>query len=582
MLPIAEWLPSYRRQNLRGDLVAGMTTAVMLIPQAMAYAMLAGLPPVTGLYASIVPLVLYALLGTSRELAVGPVAMVSLLVATGVAPLADTGTELFVAYAILLSLMVGALQLSMGVAKLGFLTNFLSHPVLSGFTSAAALIIGFSQLKHLLGLNIPRSHHVHEILWHALKELGQVHVITLVVGAASIALLLLFKRVSKQFPAALAVVVLGTAAVWLLGLHQHGVRIVGEVPAGLPAPQLPHLDVEAMRALLPTAVTIALVGFMESIAVAKAFAKRARYEVDANQELVGLGVANLGGAVFQAYPVTGGFSRTAVNAEAGARSGIAPLITAAVVATTLLLLTPLFYYLPKSVLAAIIMTAVFGLVDVKEARHLWHVKREDLALLGITFAATLSVGIEQGILVGVGASLLWFVVKATRPHFAVLGRIPGTREYRNVQRWPDAEPAPGVLALRIDAQFYFGNVSFLKETVRALEGVQAAAVRAVVIDATSVNNLDSSADAALHELLDDYTERGVVLYFAGTKGPVLDVMKRSGFHARLGGTRFFLNVADAVDAAASDTAERPVQKSQSAPEEDQDPTPALIAAPASA
>ena len=546
---LVESLPGYGRAKLKGDLAAGLTTAVMLIPQAMAYAMLAGLPPVVGLYASIVPLVIYALFGSSRELAVGPVAMVSLLVATGVGALAPTGTEAFIAYAVLLAAMVGVIQLLMGVGRLGFLTNFLSHPVLSGFTSAAALIIGFSQLKHLLGVNIPRSHHVHSIVLNALGQIEAFHLVTLGIGVGSIVLLVALKRWRPAFPRALAVVVISTLVVWLFGFEQHGVKIVGNVPAGLPSPSLPGFDLAVMKGLIPTAITISLVGFMESIAVAKAFARRAKYEVNANQELIGLGAANIGGALFGAYPVTGGFSRTAVNAQAGAKTSFAAVITAAVIAFTLLLLTPLFYFLPNAVLAAIIMTAVFGLIDVKEVKHLWHVKKSDLVLLGTTFAATLILGIEEGILVGVGASMLWFVVRTTRPHFAVLGQLPGSRIYRNVERFPEAKPIHGVLAVRMDAQFYFGNMSFLRDTLKALEAKQKEPLSALVIDGSSINNLDSSADAALSEVAAEYAERGIRLYFAGLKGPVIDVMKRSGFFQTLGAESFFFEVADAVDAA---------------------------------
>ncbi len=548
-VPILVWLPSYSRELLTRDLSAGITTAVMLVPQAMAYSLLAGLPPVIGLYASIVPLVLYAVFGTSRQLAVGPVAMVSLLVASGVGALAPSGSAEYVTYAVLLALMVGAIQLLMGAGRLGFLTNFLSHPVLSGFTSAAALIIGFSQLGQFFGVKLERSHYIHDTLIGLVRKAEAIHGYTLAIGAASVALLVLLKRIDKRFPSALVAVAGGTVAVWALGLAEKGVSVVGEIPPGLPSPELPSLDVGAAGALLPTAMTIALVGFMESIAVAKAFARRNGYDVDANQEFVGLGIANLGGALFQAYPVTGGFSRTAVNAEAGAKTGLAAIVTAAVVAITLLFLTPLFYYLPKAVLAAIIMTAVFGLVDFREVKHLWRVKRSDLVLLLLTFVATLSLGIDNGILAGVGASLVWFVVRTTRPHFAVLGRLPGTRTYRNTARHPDAEVDPSLLVIRMDAQFYFGNMSFLRQALRKLEAEQVGPLRAVIIDGSSINQLDSSADAALHEVRDDLACRDVALYFAGVKGPVLDVMKRSGFYEKLGADHFFFDVADACDAA---------------------------------
>ncbi len=548
VVPLLRTLRLYERGDLRGDATAGLTTAVMLIPQAMAYAMLAGLPPIVGLYASLVPLALYAAFGSSRQLAVGPVAMVSLLVATGVGALAPVGSREFISLAVLLAGMVGLLQLAMGLVRAGFLTNFLSHPVLSGFTSAAALIIGFSQLKHLLGVSIPRSHHVHEILRGAAAQLDAINTPTVLLGVGSVALLTALKKYRPMFPRAVVVVVLGSLAAWLLGLTEEGVGIVGAVPGGLPRPQLPMMSLEAMRALLPIAVTIAFVGFMESISVAKTFARRDRYHVDANQELIGLGMANLGATIFGAYPVAGGFSRTAVNAQSGAKTPVASLITAGVVGLTLLFFTPLFFYLPKAVLAAIIMTAVFGLVDVAEVRHLWRVKRSDLALLGITFVATLTVGIELGIAAGVTASLLWFVVRKTRPHTAVLGRLPGTSVYRNVERNPSAETFPGTLIVRMDAAFYFGNVEFLRRTLQRCESAAAECLRAVVVDASAMNELDASADAALHAILEDFSQRGVRFVMAGVKGPVMDVMRRSGFDVALGRDHFFLTVHHAVAA----------------------------------
>lgn len=549
--PFLTWIPGYERASLRGDVQAGLTTAVMLIPQGMAYAMLAGLPPIVGLYASTVPLVLYALFGTSRQLAVGPVAMVSLLVASGVAPLAEVGSAQYVGYAVTLAMLVGVLQTLMGVFRAGFLVNFLSHPVVSGFTSAAALIIGLSQLKHLLGVSIPRSHLVHTIVLGAFGQMSAWHWLTMAIGGFGVATLLLIKRYRPQWPGALIVVALSTLAVRLFDLGAAGVQVVGDVPAGLPGLSLPGLDTQTLGQLMPTALTIALVGFMESISVARHFARRNRYEVVPNQELIGLGLANVFGSLFGAYPTTGGFSRTAVNAQAGAKTGLAAIITATVVAITLLFFTPVFHDLPKATLAAIIMVAVFGLIDVAEVRHLWQVKRADLTLLGLTFAATLSLGIEEGIMAGVGASLLGFVVRSTRPHTAELGRLPGTTAWRNLERFPEATSVDGLLVVRIDAQFYFGNVSFLKETLGRLEAAAAAPVKAVVIDASSVNQLDSSADAALHALAEDYAERGVAFALANVKGPVRDVMRRSGLWARLGGDdgdggRIFLSVDDAA------------------------------------
>lgn len=549
LFPLLGTLRGYRRGDLGADLVAGLTTGVMLVPQAMAYAMLAGLPPVMGLYASVAPLVLYALLGTARELAVGPVAMDSLLVAAGVGVMAASGSDRYLELAILLALMVGTVEVVLGLLRGGFLVNFLSAPVVAGFTSAAALIIGLNQLGHLLGMPLSRSTHVHQILVEAAGKLGEVNPVTAAIGLSSVAALLLMRRFSPRLPRALIVVGVATLLTVAFGLEQHGVAIVGEIPRGLPSPRLALPSWDDLSALFPTALAIALVGFMEAISVAKAYALRRGYELDPNRELVALGAANLGAGLFGGYPVTGGFSRTAVNAQAGARTQLAALVTASFVALVLLFLTPLLTSIPKAVLAAIIMAAVFGLIDVAEARRLWRVKRGDLALMGLTFLATLAVGIQEGLAIGVGASLLTFIVRSTRPHWALLGRVPGTESYRNLARHRDLVTTEGVLVLRIDAQLYFGNVSFLKDTVRRLVADHPG-VQALVLDASSINQLDSSAETALSTLADELRDAGIDLHLAHVKGPVLDVMERSGLVEKLGRDHLHESVHDAVQAAA--------------------------------
>ena len=550
-VPIARWLPAYQKVDLRSDLTAGFTTAVMIIPQAMGYAMLAGLPPIAGLYAALSPILAYALLGTSRQLSVGPVATDSLLVAAAVGAVAETGSDQYMATAMTLGAMVGLVQLLLGLFRMGFVVNFLSRPVISGFTAAAALIIGASQLKYLLRLSLPQTPHVHRVLWEVAQHIGQVHVTTLALGASSVVLLVWMKRALPKLPRALFVVAATTLVVYALGLASAGVQIIGDVPSGLPKFQLPLLDVALLKTLAPSAVTIGLVSFMEAISIGKYFARENRYDIDPNQELLALGVANLSGGFFGGYPVAGGFARSAVNASAGARTQLSAIVTVFVVAVTLLFLTPLFHFMPKAALAAIILTAVAGLLDFEEPKRLWRMKRVDLGLLVFTFAMTLSVGIQWGIVLGVLASILLFVVQTTRPHFAVLGQAPGTEAYLNVKRHPHAREVPGVLVVRVDAQFYFGNVSFLKETLRALEAERKEPLAAVVLDASGMNQLDSSAEAALREIDQDYSERGVRLFFARVKGPVRDVMYRSGLLQRLNEEgRIFFRTHDAVQVAA--------------------------------
>lgn len=551
LFPITSWLPSYRKEDLRSDIVAGFTTAVMIIPQAMGYAMLAGLPPIVGLYAALTPILAYALLGTSRQLSVGPVAMDSLLVAVAVGALAETGSDDYVAIAGTLGVLVGLVQLTLGVLRMGFIVNFLSRPVISGFTSAAALIIAASQLKYLLRLDLPSTHFVPKVVYEALKQAQGAHGMSMLIGLASIGTLVVLKRAVPKFPRALVVVTITTAVVSTWALDQTGVRIVGEVPSGLPGVHWPRIELDLIQTLLPAACTISLVSFMEAISIGKHFARENRYELNASQELIGLGVANVLGGLTGGYPVAGGVSRTAVAASAGARTQLFALITVSVVATTLLYLTPLFYAMPKAALAAIIVTAVVGLVDLSEPKRLWKVKPADLGLLVLTFVMTLSVGIQWGIILGVLASLLLFVVRTTQPHVAVLGQVPGTEAYLNVERHRHAQVVPGVLVLRIDAQFYFGNVSFLKDTLRSLEQRMAEPLQAVVLDASGVNQLDSSAEAALQEIDAAYAARGVRLYFARVKGPVRDVMLQSGLLERLNQEgRIVFRTHDAVQLAA--------------------------------
>lgn len=549
--------PSERWSDLRSDLIAGLTTAIMLVPQAMAYAMLAGLPPQVGLYAAVVPPAIYALLGTSRQLAVGPVAMDSLLVATTVAALKPSGLPEYVALAVLLAFIVGVMQIVMGLLRLGFLTNFLGTPVISGFTSAAALVIGLNQLKHLLGLtDLPRTTNVFSIVGSALERLDQVEPMTLALGLGSIAALELRKRFAPKVPGALVVVGSTTLLVWALGLHD-SVAIVGEVPAGLPAPALPDLRLELWSTLLPGAFAIALVGFMESISVSKAIAQREGYKVHSSQELIALGAANLGGSFFGAYPVTGGFSRSAVNAQAGAKSNLAGLVTAVLVLLALSFLTPAFYFLPKTALAAIIMVAVFGLIDLAEPLRLWRVHKIDFGLLVVTFVATLALGIQNGIATGALAAIATFVVRSTRPHYAVLGRMPGSHAFRKRENHPEVETLPGVLVVRFDAQFYFGNVSFLESTLEKLEAEMKEDLRWVVLDFASVNALDSSADGALLNLARQYRERGIGFRIAQAKRPVLSVMERSGLAEQMGADAYHLTLDDALADVSSPASATP-------------------------
>ncbi len=552
LIPAAGWLSTYRKEDIRGDLNAGLTVGVMLIPQGMAYAMIAGLEPVYGLYAALVPLFIYALFGTSRQLAVGPVAMVSLLVAAGITEFADQGTDAYIGLALSLAFLSGSIQLLLGLCRFGFATRLLSHPVLGGFTSAAALIIGLNQLKYLLGIPIPRSNNVFSILATAADQLGDIHLLTLGFGVIGIVLLVGLRRWRPTFPAALLSVVLGTLVVYVFGLDGQGVQIVGIVPRGLPKVGLPSLSLSEWTDLLPAALAISLVGFMESVAVAKAFASKHRYRVDANKELVALGLSNVIGAFFQAYPTTGGFSRTAVNDQAGARTPLATIISGVVVGLTLLFLTPLFYYLPKALLASVVMVAVSGLIDWKEARFLLKTSAPDLILFVLTFGATLLLGIEEGILVGVAASILTVLQQASTPHTARLGRLPGTTAYRNRIRFPDADLPSGIEVLRIDASLFFANVDHLRDQLEMIVR-ETPELRGIVLDAYPINRLDATAVHSLVSIVEELTAKQIAIYFAGVKGPVMDMFHRSGLEAAVGSDRFFGDIHSAVEAAQAES-----------------------------
>lgn len=549
-LPILDWLPNYNKKWLKGDISAGLTVGVMLIPQGMAYASIAGLPAVYGLYASIIPIIIYAIFGTSRQLAVGPVAMVSLLTATAIGSFQGLSITEYISYAILLALLVGLIQFLLGLFRLGFLVNFLSHPVVSGFTSAAALIIGLSQLKHLLGVDIPRSHHVHDIILNAVEKFNEINVIALSLGLFGILIIIASKRINKSLPGQLFAVVFGILAVSLFGLGkgENAVSIVKDIPSSLPKFSIPVFDLKIIELLIPMALTIALISFMESIAVAKAIQTKHRdYKVVPNQELISLGLANIVGSFFQSYPTTGGFSRTAVNDQAGAKTGLASIISAVLIIITLLFLTPLFYNLPKAILASIIMVAVFGLINYKEAIHLYKSNITDFWMLISTFVATLALGIEIGIGVGVVLSLALVLLRTTRPHTAVLARIPNTHFYRNITRFENLEEKEDVLIYRFDAQLFFANIEFFKDRLYDYERLKEDKLKALIIDGESINNVDSTAIHAFEEIVSDFNSRNIEVYFTGIKGPVRDKLKSSGFLKRVNEDHFFLSIQEAVD-----------------------------------
>ena len=562
IFPILQWLPQYKRTWLSGDIAAGITVGIMLVPQGMAYAMIAGLPPVFGLYAALIPQIVYAIMGTSRQLAVGPVAMDSLLVASGLGALSLSGIDEYIGMAMFLALFMGAIQLLLGVLRMGFLVNFLSKPVISGFTSAAAIIIGLSQLKHLLGISIENSNQLINLLQNIVREIDEVNYIAIGIGIVALIFIKAIKKIHPKIPAALVVVVFGIMAAYFLNLEAHGLRIVGSVPEGLPSISIPSLDTGKLSELFPIALTLALIAFMEAISVSKALEeKQEDYEVDANQELIALGTANILGSCFQSYPVTGGFSRTAVNEQAGAKTGVSALISVVIVGLTLLFLTPLFYHLPNAILAAIIMVAVFGLIDTKYPLDLFKHRKDEFLLLLLTFGVTLFVGIKEGILLGVLMSLLLLVYRTSKPHIAILGKIKGTDYFKNINRFSEeVELNEEVLILRFDAQLYFGNKDYFKKQLYKEIQKKNHKLRKVILNAESINYLDSNAIHMLKQVITDLKKKKIEFLISGAIGPARDIIFSSGLIELIGRDNLFVKTLDAYEYCISTKLKTDVQQ----------------------
>ena len=541
---ITSWISQYDRSALYRDAVAGCTVGVMLIPQAMAYAVIAGMPPVYGLYASLVPLVVYPFFGSSKQLAIGPVAIDMVIVSAGVGALATPGTDRYVTLAIVLTGLLGVVQIAMGAARLGFMANLLSRPVITGLTSAAALIIGFSQLGNLMGVDLGSSQSVHWILWEAAHRAGDAHLLSVLVGASGIALLVGLPKVAPRLPEPLVVVVLSILAVVGLDLHEQGVAVIGDIPQGLPAPTTPDVGFQDVRSLLPAAFTLALVQFMKDVSLGRIFAKRNDYEISPNRELVGVGAGNLVGSFFSAIPSSGSFSRSAVNDQTGARTALSNWFAAAIIALTILFLTPLFYYLPIPVLASIIMVSGFGLIDVGEIRELFQARRRDGALALLTAGAVLGIGIQEGILLGIGASLLLVMHRMSRPNVAELAHVPGTRLFRDRQRFDPTYRIDDILVLRVDAAFSFANARYFRNFI--LDKSTGRDVRVVVVDGTSINDLDTTAIEALTTMIAALDDEGVELHFTGLIGPVREIIRRSPVHDQLGENYFHMEPHDAI------------------------------------
>lgn len=551
LLPAWRWLKDYKAADMQTDTIASIVFTIMVIPQSLAYAMLAGLPAITGLYASILPSILYSLFGTSRTLAVGPVALTSVMTASAVLPFAVSGTEQYATVAILLAFLSGMMLLVLSVLRLGFLTNLLSHPVISGFISASALLIIIGQIKHLLGIEAHGDTLIPLVtsLYTHIKDTNMATFFLSIVSIASLILMkryfeILLKRLGcsekaiqlfgKSGP--VLVVVCTTLAVAGLSLNQMGVSIIGAVPSTIPKLNLDAVNLSMLTELLPSAFLISIVGFVGSVSVAQTYAAKRRQDIDPNQELMGLGLANIGSALCGAFPVTGGFSRTVLNADSGAKSPMTGIISALLILLTLLLLTPLFYYLPTAILSAIISISMTKLVSVQDLKQLWRFSKKEAVLLLITFFVVLLDGMETGLIVGVILSLLFFLWHTSHPHIAVVGRLPGTEHFRNEQRFA-VEKHPSILTIRIDENLFFANARVLEERLQTIVSKNPN-VKHLVLMCTAVNMIDASAMQSLEKIVDRLEDSGVKLHLSEVKGPVMDRLKDSQLLKMLTGEVF--------------------------------------------
>jgi len=540
LLPFLGWIGELRKPEvLRADLIAGITVALVLVPQSMAYAQLAGLPPYYGLYASFLPGIIAALFGSSRQLATGPVAVVSLLTASALEPIAGANPELYIAYAIMLAFMVGIFQIGLGLLRLGVLVNFLSHPVVVGFTNAAAIIIGTSQLGKLFGVSVENAEHTYETVFNIIMEsFNNAHLETMLMAIIALAIMFAMKRLLPKAPNVLTAVAVTTAISWRVGFEQMGGAVVGSIPAGLPALAIPTLDFQAMGQLLSVTVAIALIGFMEAISIAKAMAASTRQRLDVNRELVGQGLGNIFSSLSQGYAVSGSFSRSAVNINVGAVTGFSAVVTGVVVGVTLLWLTPLLYHLPQATLAAVIIMAVINLIKVEPIRHAWKVQRHDAAVALITFVLTLiwAPHLDKGIMFGVILSLMLFLYRSMAPRIAVLSRdMDGTLRDAEVRK---LETCRNISLIRFDGSLYFANTGYFEDKV--LERVALKPdLKFVIIDAGGINEIDATGEAMLSMLAERLHDAGIEMLIARAKKQLWDTFARTGLMDKLGEEHMF-------------------------------------------
>ncbi|MGZ8287718.1 MAG: SulP family inorganic anion transporter [Telluria sp.] len=550
-MPILDWGARYDRATMSSDMMAALIVTIMLIPQSLAYAMLAGLPPEVGIYASIAPLVAYALFGSSRVLAVGPVAVASLMTASAIGQFASAGSPQYWEAALILAFLSGLMLLAMGILRLGFFANFLSHPVISGFISASGLIIAASQLKSILGIRAD-GHNLFELLTAIGGQLHNTNLPTLLIGLGATAFLFWVRKgvrpllvrigmgarladmMAKAGP--VAAIATTTAAVWYFQLQDAGVKIVGAIPQGLPPLTLPKWDPILWQQLLAPALLIGVVGFVESVSVAQTLAARRRQRIVPDQELVALGASNIAASLTGGFPVTGGFARSVVNFDAGAQTPAAGIYTALGLSFAALFLTPALYYLPQATLAATIIVAVLSLVDLGTLKRTWVYSKPDFAAAATTLVVTLGWGVETGLIIGVLLSLALYLYRTSQPHIAVVGLVPGTEHFRNVLRH-NVIDSPLLLSLRIDESLYFANARYLEDWINAAVAARPQ-LKHVVLQCSAINHIDASALESLEAIAHRLQAAQIILHLSEVKGPVMDRLQKTHFLRDLSGQVF--------------------------------------------
>ena len=560
---LPNWLLAYRKIDLGDDIIAGVITAILLVPQGMAYAVLAGLPPELGLYASIIPPLIYAFSGSSRTIAIGPVSVAAILVASAMVSLGKVpGTAEYIADVVMLSALCGAMLITMAFLRLGGLSNFLSHPVLNGFTSAAAIIIIISQIKNLTGLDVPRGESIFNKLNYVVENFAQFDLPTFSIGLACILGLVFLKpaierlsikfKIDKQHARALGrtgplfLVVISTAVVFLLKLDSYNVSTVGNIASGFPEFSLGFIKSANLKDLIPSAIIITIIAYVETVSIAKVLANRRRQKIYPNQEMMALGLSNLGSAVIGSMPIAGGFSRSMVNFTAGAKTQLASIVTALLVSVVAIWFTPYFYYMPHATLAAIIIMAVIPLIDIDAALSTWRYDKGDFSTLFITFSGVLFFDLETGLILGVLLSLGIHQWKAGHPHVAIVGRVPETEHYRNVLRH-QVESWPELLLIRIDESLYFANIAYLQDVISSAV-IEQPDLKHLVLICSAVNRIDHSALESLEKMTMDLKEAGITLHLAEVKGPVMDHLRQSDFLYHMQPGKIFLSTNDAVKA----------------------------------